>query len=243
MPDIVKIGWSGGKDSTCATYKHLEQGDKVKAVCYIPYFTDNIPLINKEHLEFILRQKEQFEKNGAKVFLAKGITYWDYCFLISKTGKFKGQVKGYPYIGFCGFRRDSKIKAVSTCNVGEFDYLDLAIAFDEKNRHSQLNEYVRSILVEKEITEQMAKKFCLEQNAYSPHYKYSKRDGCVLCFNAKQSELKQWFDDYPEARKKVIELQEKLKPLLVGRKNEFPLRKYRYFIDDNLAKEMVGEDK
>ena len=26
---IAKIGWSGGKDSTCATYKRIEKGDKV----------------------------------------------------------------------------------------------------------------------------------------------------------------------------------------------------------------------
>ena len=28
---IVKVGWSGGKDSTCAVLLHLEKGDKVKA--------------------------------------------------------------------------------------------------------------------------------------------------------------------------------------------------------------------
>ncbi len=33
--DIVKIGWSGGKDSTCAVYKHLERGDKLKIVSYL----------------------------------------------------------------------------------------------------------------------------------------------------------------------------------------------------------------
>ena len=69
---VAKIGWSGGKDSTCATYKRIENGDKVKAVCYVPYFTDDIPLINKEHFEFILRQKEIFEKNGCKGFSCKG---------------------------------------------------------------------------------------------------------------------------------------------------------------------------
>ena len=30
----------------------------------------------------------------------------------------------------------------------------------------------------------------------------------------------------------LIELQETLKPLLIGRKNEFPLRKYKYFIEE-----------
>lgn len=227
---IVKIGWSGGKDSTCAVYKYLERGDIVKAVCYIPRFTKEIPLINIEHYEFIVRQAEIFKKLGAQIFFAEGITYSDYCLSIAKSGKFKGQVKGYPYINACGFRRDSKIKAVYNCDVGDFDYLDLAIAFDEKDRQWQLNSYVRSILVEEEITENMAKNFCIERNAYSSHYKYSGRDGCALCFNAKPLEREIWFNDYPTAKMLVFDLQEKLKPLLQNRKNEYPLRKYSYFL-------------
>ena len=232
--DIVKIGWSGGKDSTCSFYKHLERGDKVKAVCYIPMFTEDIPLINKEHYEFILRQANKFEKLGGKVYFAKGITYYDYCLSICKSGIHKGQVKGYPYINACGFRRDSKIKAVSECNVGEFDYLDLAIAYDETKRQNQLNDKTRSILCELQITEPQAKQFCLDRNAYSPHYKYSKRDGCALCFNAKQIEREIWLNDYPQAYDKLLELQNELKPLLVDRKNEYPLRNYKRFLEDTV---------
>lgn len=228
---VVKIGWSGGKDSTCATYMHLEQGDTVKAVCYIPMFTKEIPLINKAHYSFLHTQAERFKQAGGVVYFAEGITYYDYCLSINKNGIYKGQVKGYPYIGFCGFRRDSKIEACDNCDVGHFDYTDIGIAFDEKKRHSQLTEYKRSILVEKKITEEDAKRFCISQNAYSPHYRYSNRDGCALCFNAKPIELSLWLRDYPEARPILIDLQERLKPLLIGRKNEYPLRKYNYFID------------
>lgn len=238
--DIVKIGWSGGKDSTCAVHKHLERGDMVKAVCYIPRFTKEIPLINKEHYNHILDQKSKIEKLGGKVYFAEGITYYDYCLSICKSGVHKGQVKGYPYINACGFRRDSKIKAVSECNVGEFDYLDLAIAYDEKDRQGQLNDKVRSILVEEKITEKQAKKFCLEKNAYSPHYKYSKRDGCALCVNAKSIERRIWLNDYPQAYDKLLELQNKLKPLLVGRKNEYPLREYKHFIEIPPLLKMLG---
>lgn len=228
---VVKIGWSGGKDSTCATYKHLEQGDTVKAVCYIPMFTKEIPLINKEHSYFLQTQADRFKQEGGKIYFAEGMTYYDYCLSINKSGIYKGQVKGYPYIGFCGFRRDSKIEACRNVDVGFFDYEDIGIAFDEKARHGQLTEKLRSILVEKKITEYDAKQFCIFRNAYSPHYKYSKRDGCALCFNAKPIELAIWLRDYPEARPILIELQERLKPLLIGRKNEFPLRGYNYFID------------
>ncbi len=38
MSDVVKVFWSGGKDSTCAVMLHLLQGHKVKVLCYIPIF-------------------------------------------------------------------------------------------------------------------------------------------------------------------------------------------------------------
>ena len=228
---IVKVGWSGGKDSTCSVLLHLEQGDTVKAVCYIPMFTKEIPLITKKHYEFIMNTADRLRGIGAEVYIVSGMTYWEYCFDISRNGKNKGQVKGYPFVNCCGFRRDSKISAVTNCNVGKFDYLDIAIAYDEIQRHTQFDEKKRSILIEKQISELEATRICIGKNMYSPHYEISGRDGCVLCFNAKPIERKIWFSDYPQAIKKVKELQDKLKPLLVGRPNEFPLRNYRYFID------------
>lgn len=45
MNDVVKVSWSGGKDSTCALDLHLERGDKVIAVNYTPMLTDTIPLL------------------------------------------------------------------------------------------------------------------------------------------------------------------------------------------------------
>ena len=53
MADIVKVSWSGGKDSSCAVMLHLERGHKVKAVCYIPMFTETIPLLLTKNIEII----------------------------------------------------------------------------------------------------------------------------------------------------------------------------------------------
>ena len=66
---VVQIGWSGGKDSTCAVMKHIEYGDKVKAVCYVPMFTREIPLILKNHYNFIINTADYFHSLGAEVFL------------------------------------------------------------------------------------------------------------------------------------------------------------------------------
>ena len=89
----------------------------------------------------------------------------------------------------CGFKRDGKLKALSLCDVGEYDYEGVGIAFDEVKRHKQLNEHLRSILVEKKITEQMATNRCIERELYSPHYvgKGNKKSvTAVLCVAMQQ---------------------------------------------------------
>lgn len=230
---IVKVSWSGGKDSTCAVMQHLKRGDKVKAVCFVPMFTETIPLICKNHYEFILRTADLFRSYGAEVHIVTGRCYYDAVLHRSTRGKFKGRIFGFPYFnrGQCHFKRDSKLKALAACNVGEYDYEDIGIAADEEDRKKQLTETKRSILCEMGITERQATAFCEANGILSPHYSYSsnKRDGCALCPHAPQKEREQWFADYPEAIPLVLELQEIVKR---ERPDNFPLREYKWFIED-----------
>lgn len=230
MGDIVKVSWSGGKDSTCAVMLHLIRGDTVKAVCYIPMFTEDIPLISKEHYRFILNTAERFREMGAEVHIVSGITYWDFCHKRSSRGKYKGRAFGFPCFlaGKCDFQKESKTKTLTALNIGEYDYQDIGIAFDEAKRQGQLTDRLRSILVEMEYTEEMAWDYCREKNLLSPHYNHAKRDGCALCPNAKKEERTRWFADYPEAVPLVIELQEFVKK---ERPGKTPLRNHEWFID------------
>lgn len=66
MKTTVKVSWSGGKDSTCAVLLHLEAGHKVKAVNYTPMFTEEIPLLLKDHYEFIQKTAERFRDWGGR---------------------------------------------------------------------------------------------------------------------------------------------------------------------------------
>lgn len=228
---IVKVGWSGGKDSTCAVMQHIQQGHKVKAVCYVPMFTETIPLIEKDHYEFILRTAELFRILGADVYLITGMTYYEYVTHRSKRGRFKGNIFGFPYIcsGQCGFKRDSKLKAILSCDVGKYDYEDIGLAADETRRHGQLSESKRSILVEMGITEADAKAFCEEHDVLSPHYVRSNRDGCTLCPNAKDDEIARWLNDYPQALPILLQLQEYVKAERPDR--DPPRRHYKWFVD------------
>lgn len=229
--NVVKLGWSGGKDSTTAAMKHIERGDKLKIVHYTPMLTKEIPLILKDHYSFIQRTTDYFRSLGAEVHLAdKGLTYYEYVTHIAIKGKCKGQMFGFPVVGsgMCGFKRDGKLKALSLCDVGEYDYESVGICCDEIKRQSQLSENLRSILCELNISQQDTKQYCITNGLYSPHYTYkTKRDGCALCYNAKEEERKRWFADYPEAIPIVLELQDLVKKY---RPDRPPLRKYQYFI-------------
>ena len=196
---VVKVGWSGGKDSTCSVLLHLEQGDTVKAVCYIPMFTEDIPLITKKHYEFILNTAERFRQMGAEVYIVSGMTYYDYVTHRVSFGETKGKPMGF--VGFipkqCPFKNYSKIKAIQSTDVGVYDYEDIGIAYDEPQRQGQLTELKRSILVEKQFTEKMAKEKCIENDMLSPHYDNDTRDGCTLCPNAPKNRRLLWFKDFP----------------------------------------------
>lgn len=239
--NIVKCCWSGGKDSSCATHLHLTQGDKVIVANYVPMFTEEIPLILKEHYEFIMQTIELWKQMGAEVYQVHGMTYWDYVHKTSTRGKNKGKPFGFPFfgVGNCGFNRDSKSKSIAEIDEKynlEYDYEDVAIAFDEINRQQQLNETKRSILVEEKITEFEATEYCKKNGIYSPHYSFDfgkkkKRDGCVLCPQARPKERIEWFKQYPEAFELVLELQDFVRK---ERPNQYPLRTYKFFIEEDI---------
>lgn len=236
--DVVKICWSGGKDSTASVILHINEGHKCIVVCYIPMLTNDIPLIAKEHYEFIQNTADIFRANGCEVHIITGKTYIELFYEEITRGKNKGKIRGYNLgFGFCGFRNLSKIKALNDF-VCEYDYLDIGIAFDEIKRQNQLNDIKRSILVEKQITEENAKKICEFYGLLSPIYYNIKRDGCLICPNAKVIEIGKLITDYPKSREILINLDKDselyfYRGQIKDNKGSmvFPYRNYKTFTD------------
>lgn len=228
---IVKVSWSGGKDSTCALITHLEEGHYVKAVCYIPMFDAETPLLLRSHYDFIVSSAERLRAMGAEVHIVHGMTYVEYCTHVARRGKFKGQIFGFPCFktGQCGFKRDSKLKALDV-DIGSYDYEDVGIAYDEPARYASLSGSQRSILYERGITEADALQICASYEMLSPLYlNGGTRDGCALCPHAKDAERNKWFVDYPHVLPRLAQLEQTCKAL---RPDRAPLRGNRWFLED-----------
>lgn len=229
---MVKISWSGGKDSTASAILHCQKGIPNFLVCFIPMFTQSIPLIRKSHYEFLHYARDRFIENGVQVYFVHGITYCDACTKIIKRGKHRGKMQGYPIFkeGACHFKRDAKLVALNSVKL-PFDYEDIGIACDETDRLNQLSYSKRSILVEYGITESEALKICKRSGLLSPIYDTGFRDGCILCPNSKIYDREGWFSDYPQAFIILRELQE---CLMLHRPESYPLRNYKYFLGNEV---------
>lgn len=231
MAKMVCVCWSGGKNSTRAVYEYHTRGYKVTAVCYIPMFTENIPLIDKEHYDFILRCADWFRSIGIKVVFLRGVTYFDWCSRILLKGKNKGERQGFPFFkrGNCGFARDGKIKTINEYfknNSKRFSFIDIGLCADEYDR-KQLKGKERSILQELGVLDEECFYWCRDFSLLSPRYARSSRDGCLLCPQAKSVERALFFEQYPEAFNLVLELQRYAKE-----RGFYPLRGKHWFIEN-----------
>lgn len=241
--ETVKISWSGGKDSTCATHLHLLKGHNCIICNYMPMFDDETPLLLKNHYEFIMETAERFRKMGGVVHIVHGITYWDFVMYERKKGINKGKVQGFPFFwqNKCNFQRDSKTKSIKNLDKDLgliYDYEDIGLAVDEKHRLAQLTEKKRSILCEEGYTEKMAFEYCRDNNLLSPHYQNFKRDGCALCPQANVKERIRYLQEYPSVFEKILYLQEVVKRECP---NRYPLRGHKWIIEESNQLNIFGD--
>ena len=205
--NVVKVSWSGGKDSTADIILETFDGNKCKIVSFIPMLTNDIPLIRKGHYEHILKCAERFRQWGHDVNIVTGRTYVEHFSRIKTRGKYKGTIAGYDLgIGYCKFRDYSKIATLKDFDVGHYDYESIGIAYDEVKRHNQLNDKLRSTLCEHHYTEQMSFNLCKAWDMLSPQYDLTGRDGCCICPNAKDIEYIEYLKEFPQAKEILIEL-------------------------------------
>ena len=91
----------------------------MKVVNYTPMFTEEIPLLLKEHYEFIQNTAERFRDMGAEVYMVTGMTYYDFVLRQKTKGADKGGIMGFPCFipRMCQFKNFSKERALHRCVV------------------------------------------------------------------------------------------------------------------------------
>lgn len=105
-----------------------------------------------------------------------------------------GKIYGWPYQR--GPWCNSRLKQAALAESRGIQYLGIAV--DEPNRFHNLSDAKRSPLVEAGWTEADCRKWCEENDLFSPIYTTATRGGCWFCHNQGVGQLRLLRKNYPE---------------------------------------------
>lgn len=161
--------WSGGKDSTATAILAKNKGLKIDEIITV------MPDPFKCELDFL----DRFEKFiGMKVSIVPSPTYEDYFFRKKVRGKYVGTIYGFPFTAYKTCARILKWEPMQRYVKGRECKFLLGIAKGENRNILSPNE---SLLLQYGLTEEDAKKLCIDYGLLNPLYNYFKRLGCVRC--------------------------------------------------------------
>lgn len=201
MEHILSLSY--GKDSLACLGAIEQLGLPLDRIIHAEVWaTDTIPADLPPMVEFKKKaDKIIFDRYGIEVehIKAKG-SFEDYFY--STTGASKkhskcknaGKIYGFPYR--MGQWCNSRLKVCCLNSIKGIQYI--GIASDEPNRFHNLSETKHSPLVEAGWTEEMCRKWCVENDLISPIYTNSARGGCWFCHNQGVEQLRILRRDYPE---------------------------------------------
>lgn len=211
--------WSGGKDSTATVILAHEHNEPLDIIIFCEVmFDENTTGELPEKINFVRNiAKPIFESWGYKVeILHHRQTFMDgFNHTREPKSKWAGKRVGFPMAGYC-YMNDAKREPIKKFyrELRE-PYVDyVGIAADETNRLEEMkrrniskNLNQISLLEKYNFTEAAAFELCKEYNLLSPIYKFSNRDGCWFCPNARKKELKHLKDNHPELWKRLKDLE------------------------------------
>lgn len=193
---------SFGKDSIATLLLALEYNEPINEVIFSEVmFTDKISGELPEHINFIDNIAiPYFEAKGLKVTkLRAKKTYID-CFM--HLNKKRNKYQGFPLAKKCKIKSELKIAPIKSYinklkkqyNVIEY----VGITADEPQRFSSLNTNKISLLIKYGITQKESRNICEQKCLLSPVYKYTLRQGCWFCPNARIKEMARLKKTYPK---------------------------------------------
>jgi len=211
--DYYVASLSYGKDSLAMLVKIIELGLPLDEVIFCEIMFDKeISGIHPRQLEFInkarliLKEKYNIEVNHLKAIKS----FKEQFYTKKQKGKRKGEIYGFPVLigAWCNGRLKLDVihkhlsKLRKKYNVIQY----IGIAVDEPKRIKNKPNIIYP-LVNLNITEEMAKEICVNNNLYSPLYNSKiHRDGCWFCNKSSLNSLRDIYWNYPSHWKKLLEL-------------------------------------
>jgi len=216
------VCWSGGEDSTATILLAHEHNEPIDEIIFAEVMYDKVRGISGEHpqhMEFVYKAKAVFEGWGYKVTIVRGEK--DYLDVFYHTiekpikhAEHRGMLCGFPQSRLCSVKRDCKERPIRQYlkNIGpRIEYV--GICADESRRlvsltHSSNTEIEKVSLLQKYgYTKAMTGPKCEEYGLRSPMYQYTRRGGCWMCPNAKVSEHRLLYEQYPELYREFVALE------------------------------------
>lgn len=115
--------------------------------------------------------------------------------------KKRNKYQGFPLAKKCKIKSEVKIapiKSYITKLKKQYNVIEyIGITADEPYRFSSLNTNKISLLIKFGITQKESRNICEKKGLLSPVYKYSTRQGCWFCPNARLKEMARIKKTYP----------------------------------------------
>ena len=205
---------SFGKDSLATILLALMHNEPLDEVVYCEVMLDDaISGEVPEHRDFIYGRAIPFlKRNGIKVVvLRSGMTYLESFYRVSRKGKSVGKLNGWPLCGKCCIQRDCKLPPINAYlrSLGSGVVQYIGMAYDEQERLMRMKAgKTISLLKKYKKTERDAVSICKWAGLYSPAYAFTNRNGCFMCPNAKDRELRHLYDYHPDLWARLLALQQ-----------------------------------
>ena len=205
---VYIASFSGGKDSVAMVLKLIEENKPLDRIAFI-----DTGLEFGEQNNMIRICERRFKELKPDIIFDRikpEKTFEEYFYTVKKTGKYKGQIYGWPFTaGFNSWCNDRLKQRPFRKYQKQFEgdeIIYLGIAADEPKRLKKLESNRRAPLAEWNMTEEDCLKYIKEKGFWNPMYWKFERQGCYLCPKQNNKSLKVVRRRYPDLWQKMLEM-------------------------------------
>lgn len=203
---VYIASFSGGKDGVAMVLKLIEENKPLDRIAFI-----DTGLEFGEQNNMIRICERRFKELKPDIIFDRikpEKTFEEYFYTVKKTGKYKGQIYGWPFTaGFnswCNDRLKQRPFRKYQKQFGGDEIIYLGIAADEPKRLKKLESNRRAPLAEWGMTEEDCLKYIKEKGFWNPMYWKFERQGCYLCPKQNNKSLKVVRRRYPDLWQKML---------------------------------------